>query len=305
MEILDQLNACKDENELLDFIENRLAECIREGNKINDGYEVIGEMVDINPKREILLDSHQADESDGYDINIFWNKFIPPNVKIVFGVEYLEGCHNGYYYYMDDFDYLFSFIQGVLGREIYDEIDLISYIHLFLRQYFVDLTEKRNREDYFKLICDSNGQYFEPTIPHSISFFKGKSIAQCTEFGAVAQNIMSFFGLETLYIHDNLHAYNIVEFGGEEKTTSVVDFSKGVYHYNILTKERSYLPFIGDIEECSDELLQELMNTDGRLQFHEYRLYSLGKAVIEQTLEETRSYGSCGHAIEEKKILMK
>lgn len=305
MDILDILNSCQDESELIDFIESRIAQCIKEGNEINDGFEVIGEMVDINPKRDIILQDSPDSLYDQYDINIFWKQFIPPNVKIVFGIEYPDVRHNGYYYYMDDFDYLFSFISGILGKEINDELDLICYINMFLRQYFVNITEKRNREDYFKLLCDSNAWYYQPTIKHSISFFKGKSLAQCTEFGAVAQNIMSFFGIDTLYVHDNLHAYNIVEFGGEEKSTSVVDFSQGVYLYNILDKQRTILPFIGDIDHCSDELLQELMNTDGRLQFHEYVLYTLGNAVIEQTLDKTRSYGSCGHALEEKKVLTK
>ena len=58
---------------------------------------------------------------------------------------------------------------------------------------------------------------------------------------------------------------------------------------------------MGEIENCTDEVLQELVSTDGRLQFNEYGLYILGNSMLEARYKQTRSYGSGGNAV--KKLI--
>ena len=85
MEILDKIKKCKNNRQLYNLIRKRLVECVDEGIDKNDGCEVIGEMLDINPNYGITLNPNELYYQ--YDINVFWNQFIPPNVKIVFGIE--------------------------------------------------------------------------------------------------------------------------------------------------------------------------------------------------------------------------
>ena len=117
----------------------------------------------------------------GYDINVFWQQFIPPNVKIVYCVE-IPFCTNGYYYYMNDFDYLFAFLDYIYDKKVYKEIDLVGYIHLFLRDYFVNPFEENSRQKRFGLLCDKHGMYYPPSKERSILDFKGNSTAMCTEY---------------------------------------------------------------------------------------------------------------------------
>ena len=126
-------------------------------------------------------------------------------------------------------------------------------------------------------------------------------MARCTEFGAVAQNLMSFFGLETIYIHDKEHAYNIVELSDNNRY--VIDFSKGVFLYNDLDKNRTYLPFMADISESPDEILQKLVSSDYRFEFNNYRLFKLGNIITQQDLSIKRTYGTGGYLAKEKRII--
>ncbi len=300
MEILDKIKKCKNNRQLYNLIRKRLVECVDEGIDKNDGCEVIGEMLDINPNYGITLNPNELYYQ--YDINVFWNQFIPPNVKIVFGIETPDICHNGYYYYMNDYDYIFEFVKYIKDQDVYDESEFVGYVFDFMRKYFnLSLLNENLRERYFKLICDQYGRYFPPSEKRSNRLFKGSSMARCTELGATGQNIMSFFGMDTLYVHDQEHAYNIVKFSDE--STFVVDFAKGVYGYNIVKNKRFLLPFMGEIENCTDEVLQELVSTDGRLQFNEYGLYILGNSMLEARYKQTRSYGSGGRSNDIKKLI--
>ena len=299
MDILRILQSCTTEEEFQNFLDNRLAECIEEGLELSDGCTFIGDNLGINP--EYSLDPNSTIFGN-YDINVYWQQFIPPNVKIVYCVE-LPFCTNGYYYYMNDFDYLFAFLDYIYDKKVYREIDLIGYIHLFLRKYFVNPFEENSRQKRFGLLCDKNGMYYPPSKERSILDFKGNSTAMCTEYGAVAQNIMSFFGMDTIYMHDRDHAYNIVSFSDGDKDISVVDFAKSVVLYDQLKKTKTLLPFIGDIKDCDENLLQKLVSSNYRLEFNEYRINKLGNIMMEEIFSKKRFYGSGGYLKKEKKII--
>ena len=295
MGVLNIINSCKSEQQLYKFIKYRLEKCIQMGEEANEGLKFIGDNVDINPNIPL-------DNSDGnYDVNVFWDGFIPPDVRIVYGVLYPLACNGGYYYYMDDFDYIIEFVKYIKGVKLNRESDLIAYVHQFLRNYYIKPLEENRREFVFALICNSNGWYYPPTKERSIGDFKGRSLARCTEFAATAQNIMSFMGLDTYYVHDKNHSYNVVSFKGEKP--AIVDYSKGVLCENLITKSRKVLPYIFDLEEDPNEFVGKISESDYRIECNEYAVYIEGNMYFQQKFKKTRSYGAGGITPQDKKVL--
>ena len=107
---------------------------------------------------------------------------------------------------------------------------------------------------------------YKPTNEHSITDFKGKNSAQCSEYAAMLQNILSVFGYETVYIHGELdegeeknvsHAFNLAVM---DNTYSIVDIAipTNCYDHNNRIKRR--YPYLYEMDNFDENDLENFLS---------------------------------------------
>jgi len=202
-----------------------------------------------------------------HDSQALWQGFIPEDVKIIYSfLPNKDGytVNNGCYYYIDNHDYIYEFAKYIKNQKITDEIAFLTYVYRFIDNYFNSLTAKEEltRQQMHQPLIDENGRYIEPTMGHLFSEFKASNNAMCSEYSAMAQNILSVFDYPMIYLSGSInspdgkggHAYNLTIV---KKMPCIVDFTLPVEVYSLAGGVIEYSPFLGPIDNFSTETLRK------------------------------------------------
>ncbi len=217
--------------------------------------------VDCNINPELTLDGEVEQKSQAV-----WQGFIPEDVKIVYSyVKNEDGytVNNGCYYYMDDFDYIYEFAKFIKAKAPENEMGFLTFLQNFIDQYFRGITIKeQKRDDMHRPLVDKEGRYIAPTIGHHFSDFKGINNARCSEYSAMAQNILSIFDYKMMYLDGAVntpdakggHSFNFTIVDG---IPCIIDFTMAVATISLNGEFVTYTPFIGYINDYSPENLRQ------------------------------------------------
>ena len=246
--LLRQYKESKDE-----VIEYLIENAIDTSHKINNNTLVIGVDCSVNPE-------FMGMEEVVHNTKSMWAGFIRDDVKVVYkfiknndGYTVNEGC----YYYMKDNQYLYDFASFIIDKDINNDYEFMDLVLAFLDGYLYNSVFVNNDDTKrYPLLYDSSGRVISDSHNHSIADFYNDNSAQCSEYSAMASNILSTFGYNVLYLGGSVntdqgkggHAYNI----------AILDDGYAVLDFSIPVSKRDYLgnaigvsPFIGFLEEDS------------------------------------------------------
>lgn len=186
--------------------------------------------------------------------------FIPLHTRIKYSNMNIED------YGMETTDFFYEFAHLLRKHKINNKGTLIHYMEYFINQYF-GFPGKCDRETIFyhnawnSAITDK--EFFAALKNNKLGDLKGKGAAECTERGALAQQLLSLFKTESYYCigHievDNIqegHCFNIVK---RKNDYALLDYSVPVEVYDSNGKLRAYYPFVGELSE--EEFLEFTSN---------------------------------------------
>ncbi len=282
-DLLYMINTCKTDEEIKEIIDYFIQEYVKQSLCYIKGKTNIGKQIEVNPQRRF------NDFSDyKIAINSRWCGYIPKGTKVVYKCVSHDGIdsNDGGYYYMDDESYLYEFAKFVQGLDFNDNVILfIQAIDRFIHRYFDNPIMGINREEIHKLIEDVEGRKLGPVKEHYLSDFKGKGAALCTEYSAVAQNIMTLFGLNTEMLMGTKHAYNILI--DKDGTFNVVDFTNHVKIYDVQLKYKERIPFVVSLGEYDPVKYYELIYGNRQLRIGNYDIvrFSSFDQIVDDDLD--------------------
>ena len=176
-------------------------------------------------------------------------------------------------------------------------------VNHFLRKYLIKYVNPRIRDEIHQLLYKNDGTYFyRPTKEHSIKDLVKNGAAQCTEFGAIAQNIFSLFDYDIYYLLDLEHAYNMLV---EEDKVCILDFANGVECYDINLNPLGIIPYYAEIEDFDEDYFQEVINNTKKFILPDYYCIAINDDLYEMQYEENREYGIDGEEVEEIEEIIK
>ena len=157
----------------------------------------IGVDCDINPK----LDFYGEIESNS---QYLWQGFIPKDVRIIYSCEGDSNgfaVNNGCYYYIDNDEYIYEFCEYIKQIDLKNTLDFFLHLRLFIDRYFYNLkNDGVPRQEYHKPIVDLHEQNIPRKDGHRFLDFKDANNAECSEYSAMAENILSIFGYQTIFL---------------------------------------------------------------------------------------------------------
>lgn len=270
MELFQRILECKDEE-----VDSIIEAAINEANNNSEKVDKLG-----------FLDNGKAN-------NVF-KGFIPLKTRIKYA------CLNMEDYGMETTDFIYEFAHFIRKYKINNKVSLIHNLEYFINSYF-GFYGKTDRETIFNDVAWQNTttdeEYFTALANNKLGDLKGKGAAQCTERGALAQQILSIFGTESYYcigcidLGDSQegHCFNIVK---RKNDYALLDYSVTVTAYNQDGSIRAYYPFIGIL---TNEEFLDFINNGTVKSFDDYyisgssakqtgiqRMYVVGKYEIEK-----------------------
>ena len=186
--------------------------------------------------------------------------FIPLKTRIKYANINMED------YGMETTDFIYEFAHFIRNYNISSKTSLIYNLEYFVNSYF-GFPDKIDRGQIFNEIAwqttTTDEDYFKALENNKLGDLKGKGAAQCTERGALAQQILSIFGFETYYCMGCLdlgdkqegHCFNIVK---RKNDYALLDYSIPITSYNEDGSLRAYYPFVGII--TNEEFLDFINN---------------------------------------------
>lgn len=269
--IIKKLNKFDDEERriILDHYINKAESRVK---SMNFDTDTIGYQSEINSVPTNITNLDDIQELHVYGTP-FWLGFIPKDIKIVYCFE-IKNCaisNSGYYYYMNDYNYIYDFAKYIKNKKIKDDVTFMFYVNDFIYNYFFSIHESLDRDQLHHLIYDTNYKFFEPTKEHNITDFKGTGAAKCSEYAAMFQNILSVFGYDTIYIHGELddetekhscHAYNITVVDDEY---SIVDLALPINCIDYAKKIQRRYPYIYSLDGFTEDNLDSFLLGDNEL----------------------------------------
>ena len=294
-ELLEDINNCATIKEIELLAKQYIDYYTDEASKYNIECDTIGTDVGINPN------NYSGNTKYDYSLNI-WSGYIPKNTRIVYGTYGLEdgiSYNKGNYYYLDDESYIIEFFKYIKGKEIDTVYDLILHVFKFLKKYLEKYVNYSNRDILHQLIYKNDREFFKPIKEHSIRDFINNGSAECTEYGAMAENIMSLFNLDVYYLLDVDHAYNLII---EDDKASILDFSKWVSCYDINYKFIGRVPYYVEIEDFTDDYFFEVLYDDKKFIVPDYYCLIIDDKLIEVKKNNYRKYGIEGKKEKSNKI---
>lgn len=166
-------------------------------------------------------------------------------------------------YTMKTTDYFYEFIEYLNQNNVNDIMSALYAVSPFLHKYFGTSNDYTNINDRSVSFDNMGKQLSEIQEKHGneifneyfdkwfdISIFKGNSMAKCTEYAALTQNLYAFLGVNTYYVIGNFslektisesHAYNLVQL--DANSFFIVDSANPTITYDsnfniILSKPR-------------------------------------------------------------------
>ena len=220
--------------------------------------------------------------------------FIPLKTRIKYANLNMED------YGMESTDFIYEFAHFIKKYNINNKASLIHNLEYFVNSYF-GFPGKIDRETIFNDIAwqttTTDEEYFKALENNKLGDLKGTGAAQCTERGALVQQILSIFGTESYYCmgcvdlgdRQEGHCFNIVK---RKDDYALLDYSIPITSYNENGSVRAYYPFVGSLtnEEFLDFVSNGIIKS-----FDEYymkgrkiektgnkRMYIVGKYEIEK-----------------------
>ena len=263
MNLLKEILSCKDETSVNKIISKQILEI----NKNSGNIDQLGFL------------------NYGQFISTF-KGFIPLHTRIKYDSGAIET------YGMETTDFFYEFAMFVRKYNISNIFSLIQNLELFINYYF-DYPKDIDRTIYFRrLVLKGNmtdNEFFDALDNLKIEDLKKSGAALCTERAALAQQILSLFGIETYYCFGCIevnnreipHCFNIVK---RKKDYALLDYSMPVTKFNEKNSAVGYFPFIGII---SDEEFEDFIKNGKIKTFNDYH-YTKDQEKVLNT--ETRSY---------------
>lgn len=262
MDFIEQIHACQTDEELNELVTKRIAELDENATKI----EQIGFV------------------GPGRDINVF-KGFIPFNTRIKYDSLSIAS------YSMSTVDFFYSFASIVKKNNLRSKAQIIYALEIFMNRYF-GYPGKVSRDTIFEEIAfsttETDDELWEALANNSIGDLKGKGAAECTERGALANQLLSLFDFDvymTIGCLDNngkeeAHCFNVVK---RKNDYALLDYSVTTTNYDDLGNVICFYPFIGSI---SNEDFESFLNGDKTVTFNDHVYIS--KRMQEN--DHTRSY---------------
>lgn len=220
--------------------------------------------------------------------------FIPLNTRIKYANLNIED------YGMESTDFIYEFVHFIKKYNINNKASLIYNLEYFVNSYF-GFPGKIDRETIFNDIAwqttTTDEEYFKALENNKLGDLKGKGAAQCTERGALVQQILSIFGTESYYCmgcvdlgdRQEGHCFNIVK---RKNDYALLDYSVPIVSYKEDGSARAYYPFVGTL---TNEEFLDFVNNGVIKSFDDYymngrqyekagtkRMYVVGKYEIEK-----------------------
>ncbi len=214
-------------------------------------------------------------------------------------------------YTMTNQEYIIEFIEYIKKFKVNNNLNkIIPLISPFLKKYFgvkKDGNNKYDRETYFDNVTEILRKMEENNHPEyreriketfDIGFFKGKSMAECSEYAAITQNIFTFIGCNSYYVpgklimpdHQEEHAFNIVQTAKDK--FFIFDTSNPDYAYdenfNIIGARTRFCPI-------SQEQFEKVITEEGISQRFKISNYQTINGETKPIDEETWEYQTTGY----------
>lgn len=205
-------------------------------------------------------------------------------------------------YSMASTDYFYDFAHFIRKYEIHNKNLLVYSIEYFMNQYF-GYPGKMNRETIFNEIAwkstTTDEEYFEALQNNKLGDLKGKGAAECSERGALAQQLLSLFGTEAYYCvgcidlgdRQEGHCFNVVKM---KEGYALLDYSVPVTSYKKDGSISAYYPFVGLLSE--KEFL-DFINNGSLKSFENYQYVEKERQMI----NSSRTYVVGSYTIEKGK----
>lgn len=211
--------------------------------------------------------------------------FIPLDTRIKYSSMGVED------YSMKTTDFLYEFGDFIRKYDVSNKAMLIHSLETFINKYFGIVKSSRDeRSSIFNDIAwkstKTDDEYFEALENNQIGDLKGCGVALCTERSAVAQQILSLYGVESYYSigsilqsnndndHSQAHCFNIVK---RKNDYAIVDYSMPVTSYK-KGHVSAYYPFVGTLV---NEEFEEFINHQSVKTFDEYNFLDGEKNKID------------------------
>lgn len=227
--------------------------------------------------------------------------FIPLNARIKYANLNMED------YGMGSTDFIYEFAHFIKKYRINNKASLIYNLEYFVNSYF-GFPGKADRETIFNDIAwqttTTDEEYFEALKKNKLGDLKGKGAAECTERGALVQQILSIFGTESYYCigcvdlgdKQEGHCFNIVK---RKDDYALLDYSVPITSYNEDGSVIAYYPFVGTL---TNEEFLDFVNAGTIKSFDEYymkgnqiektgtqRMYIVGEYEIAKENKSSKS----------------
>lgn len=231
--------------------------------------------------------------------NSLFKGFIPLDTRIKYANLNMET------YSMNTTDFFYDFAHFVRKNKINKKGMLVHNLEYFINYYF-GFPGKMDRETIFNTVAwqtsTTDEEYFEALKNNKLGDLKGKGAAQCTERGALAQQILNLFGTETYYCMGCIdlgnrqmgHCFNIAK---RENDYALLDYSMPVTSYDQNGNVIAYYPFVGimtndEFEDfITNGVLKDFDNYEyingKRADLNTQRTYVIGSFEIQKEQSET------------------
>lgn len=269
-----------------------IEEAIDMSKKLNNDNLVLGVDCSINREYDGLKEAEHNSKA-------MWAGFIRDDVKIVYkfvkdqaDFTVNEGC----YYYMDDYKYIYDFSKYIADKKINSDYEFLDLVLEFLDKYLYKEFEKEESDiNMYPLLYNNNGIAIGDNGKHSIEDFYSSNRAQCSEYSAMASNILSTFGYNVLYLGGSVnsiagsggHAFNLAIL---DDGYAIVDFSLPVINCDINGKITKASPFIGLLEEDSMNYISECALNHDEIELVDYEIVHFGKSILYMATDNNRYY---------------
>ena len=253
------------------------------------GY-VIGMDIPINPQKYFFNGIN--DDSYLYDESILeWGGYIPFGTKIVYNMWLSFSDYSSYnaggYYYLDDEEYIGECIYFLKDEYIPDIETLINYVYAYLCNKLEKNVNKKDRADIHRLVRKDEDTFFEPVREYSIKDFYHNGSALCSEYGVMAQNILSFLDLDVTLVFTGSHAFQLLKIDDDYYA---LDFSKTVAVLNYDMKYINKVPYFCKIGPLDDEWLKRFFDGEEKISLKEYYIQSIGNHFYKMETNYDRIY---------------
>ena len=236
----------------------------------------------------------------GISYNVF-KGFIPLKTRIKYANINMED------YGMESTDFIYEFAHFIKKYNINNKSSLIHNLEYFVNSYF-GFPGKIDRETIFNDIAwqttTTDEEYFKALDNNKLGDLKGKGAAQCTERGALVQQVLSIFGTESYYCmgcvdlgdRQEGHCFNIVK---RKNDYALLDYSVPIVSYKEDGSVNAYYPFVGTLtnEEFLDFVNKGIVKSfdDYYIKGKQYektgakRMYIVGKYEIDKKNKNGKS----------------